>query len=37
MATVLVVEDNATNMKLTSLILHNAGHSVLRAVSAETG
>jgi diguanylate cyclase (GGDEF)-like protein len=37
MATVLVVEDDATNMKLTSLILHNAGHSVLRAVNAETG
>jgi two-component system cell cycle response regulator DivK len=37
MATVLVIEDNPTNMKLTSLILHNAGHSVLRAVDAETG
>jgi two-component system cell cycle response regulator DivK len=36
MATVLVVEDNPANMKLTSLILHSAGHSVLRAVDAET-
>jgi two-component system cell cycle response regulator DivK len=37
MATVLVVEDNPANMKLTSLLLHSAGHSVLSAVDAETG
>ena len=37
MATVLIVEDNPANMKLSSLLLHNAGHSVLRAVDAETG
>jgi len=37
MAKVLVVEDNPANMKLTSLLLHNAGHSVLSAVDAETG
>jgi two-component system cell cycle response regulator DivK len=37
MATVLVVEDNPANMKLSSLLLHNAGHSVLCAVDAETG
>ena len=37
MATVLVVEDNPANMKLTTLILHSAGHSVLGAVDAETG
>jgi two-component system cell cycle response regulator DivK len=37
MATVLIVEDNPANMKLTSLLLHNAGHSVLCAVDAETG
>jgi two-component system cell cycle response regulator DivK len=35
-AKVLVVEDNPANMKLTSLLLHSAGHSVLSAVDAET-
>ena len=37
MARVLVIEDNAANMKLASLLLHNAGHAVLCAVDAETG
>ena len=37
MATVLVVEDNAANMKLTSLLVRNAGHKVLAADDAETG
>lgn len=37
MARVLVIEDNAANMKLSSLLLHNAGHVVLPAVDAETG
>jgi two-component system cell cycle response regulator DivK len=37
MARVLVVEDNPANMKLTTLLLHSAGHSVLSAVDAETG
>jgi two-component system cell cycle response regulator DivK len=37
MAKVLVVEDNPANMKLTSLLLHSAGHVVLPAVDAETG
>jgi two-component system cell cycle response regulator DivK len=37
MARVLIVEDNPANMKLSSLLLHNAGHSVLCAVDAETG
>ncbi|QTE30120.1 response regulator [Pengzhenrongella sicca] len=37
MATVLVVEDNAANMTLTSLLLNHAGHTVLPAVDAETG
>jgi two-component system cell cycle response regulator DivK len=37
MATVLVVEDNAANMKLAALLLRNAGHSVLCAIDAETG
>jgi len=36
MARVLVVEDNPSNMKLTSLILRNAGHSVVGAVDAES-
>ncbi len=37
MARILVIEDNATNMKLASLLLENVGHSVLCAVDAETG
>jgi len=37
MATVLIVEDNPANMKLSSLLVANAGHTVLRAVDAETG
>jgi two-component system cell cycle response regulator DivK len=37
MAKVLVIEDNPSNMKLTSLILGNAGHSVVGAVDAESG
>jgi two-component system cell cycle response regulator DivK len=37
MARVLVVEDNPANLKLTTLVLHSAGHSVLSAVDAETG
>jgi two-component system cell cycle response regulator DivK len=37
MAKVLVIEDNPANMKLTSLLVHRAGHVVLPAVDAETG
>jgi diguanylate cyclase (GGDEF)-like protein len=37
MARVLVVEDNPANMKLTTLLLRSAGHSVLRALDAESG
>ncbi len=37
MATVLVVEDNAANLKLVSMLLEHAGHQVLSAVDAETG
>ena len=37
MARILIVEDNAANMKLASLLVRNAGHSVLCAVDAETG
>ena len=36
MAKVLVIEDNAANMKLASL-LRNAHHSVLCALDAEAG
>ena len=36
MAKILVVEDNPANMKLMSLLLHSAGHSVLSAGDAET-
>lgn len=37
MATILIVEDNAANMRLTTLLVQNAGHSVLCAVDAESG
>jgi two-component system cell cycle response regulator DivK len=37
MTTVLIIEDNAANMKLTSLLVRNAGHEILCAVDAETG
>ncbi len=37
MARILVIEDNATNMKLATLLLEHVGHSVLCAVDAETG
>jgi two-component system cell cycle response regulator DivK len=36
-ATVLVVEDNAANMKLTTFLLESAGHTVLAASDAEAG
>ena len=37
MARVLVIEDNAANMKLACLLLRSAGHAVVCAVDAETG
>ena len=37
MARILVVEDNAANMKLACLLLENVGHVVLTAVDAEIG
>ena len=37
MAKVLVIEDNPANMKLSSLLLKHAGHTVLCAGDAETG
>jgi two-component system cell cycle response regulator DivK len=37
MATILVVEDNPTNMTLAVFLLQSAGYSVLRATDAEAG
>lgn len=37
MARILIIEDNAANMKLACLLLRNAGHTALCAVDAETG
>ena len=37
MARILIIEDNPANMKLVSLLLLNAGHTVLCATDAETG
>ena len=37
MATILIIEDNRANMKLATLLVRNAGHTVLCAIDAETG
>jgi two-component system cell cycle response regulator DivK len=37
MAQILVIEDNATNMKLVVLMLQKIGHEVLQARDAEEG
>src|SRR5687768_567004 len=37
MATILVVEDNPTNMKLAITLLEASGHEVLTAADAEAG
>jgi len=37
MAKVLIVEDNAANMKLAATLLESAGHCVINAVDAESG
>ena len=37
MATILIIEDNPSNMKLARLLMRNAGHKVLCAVNAEAG
>ena len=37
MAKILVVEDNAANMKLACMLLKKAGHTTLSATDAETG
>ncbi|HYD94453.1 MAG TPA: response regulator [Noviherbaspirillum sp.] len=37
MARILIIEDTPANMKLAVLILANAGHTVLQAVTAKEG
>ena len=37
MATILIVEDNVTNMKLSSFLLESADYTVLTAINAEIG
>ncbi len=37
MARILIIEDNPANMKLASLLLRSAGHTVQCATDAETG
>ena len=37
MADILIIEDNPANMKLSTLLLMNAGHSVRCATDAEAG
>jgi two-component system cell cycle response regulator DivK len=37
MAKVLIIEDNAANMKLATILLESAGHTVLSAIDAEAG
>jgi two-component system cell cycle response regulator DivK len=37
MTSILIIEDNAANMKLATLLLRNAGHTTLSAADAETG
>ena len=37
MAKVLIIEDNATNLKLATFVLHSVGHTVLSAADAEAG
>lgn len=37
MATILLIEDNATNMTLAVILLESVGHTVLKAVDAEAG
>ena len=37
MATILVIEDNPTNMTLAVFLLQSAGHAVLSATDAEAG
>jgi two-component system cell cycle response regulator DivK len=36
-AIILIIEDNAANMKLATFLLESAGHTVLSATNAEAG
>ena len=37
MSTILIVEDNAANMKLSTFLLESAGHTAVTATTAEAG
>ncbi len=37
MSTILLIEDNATNMTLAVILLESVGHTVLKAADAEIG
>ncbi|MDB4945921.1 MAG: response regulator receiver [Labilithrix sp.] len=37
MAVILIVEDNAANLKLATFLIESAGHTVLSATDAEAG
>jgi two-component system cell cycle response regulator DivK len=37
MAKILLIEDNATNMELATVLLRSAGHTVITATDAEAG
>jgi two-component system cell cycle response regulator DivK len=37
MGRILIIEDNAANLKLATMLLAKAGHSTLNAADAETG
>jgi len=37
MASILIIEDNAANMRLATFLLKAAGHEVIEAVDAEAG
>ena len=37
MARILIIEDNPANMRLTALLVSNAGHTALCAADAESG
>jgi two-component system cell cycle response regulator DivK len=37
MATILIVEDNAANMQLSTFLLESAGHTAVPATTAEVG
>jgi two-component system cell cycle response regulator DivK len=37
MSTVLIIDDNATNMKLSTFLVESADHRVVTATTAETG